>query len=134
VTALYAALAVVVVAILGIAAYYLVETLKQIRRTARAAEEFFLSARPRVEETSQNLNGLLRRADGMMSSVEEGIAVFTPPRDGALGTVMKALSTASTVVAGATQFARLFFNDRQASQTGTQPRAEEETGHGQQPR
>lgn len=131
-TALYAALAVIIVVLLGIATYYLVEALRQIRRTARAAEEFLLSARPRVEETSQNLNGLLRRADGMMSSMEEGIAVLTPPRDGALGTVMRALSTASAVVAGATQVARLFFNDRHASQAGTQ--SEEETGHGKQPR
>ncbi len=118
--------AVAVVVLLSIATYYLVRTLEQTQRTARAAEEFLLSARPRVEETTDRLNAILRRTDGVMSSVEQGVAAFGPHRPGAMATVVKALTTASAVVTGASQIASLFFRNR--------PETQQETPNGQQSR
>jgi len=113
VTSIIAASAVAVVLLLGIATYYLVGALKQATRTARAAEEFLLSARPRIEETTDRVNGILRRADVVMNTVEQGVAAFVPSRPGTMSAVVKAFTTASAVVTGATQIARLFFNRRE---------------------
>jgi len=106
--------AVAVVVLLGIATYYLVRTLEQARRTALAAEEFLVSARPRIEEATDRLNGILRHTDEVMSTVEQGVAAFGRHRSGAITTVMKALTTVSAVIAGASQIARLFFKDNPA--------------------
>jgi hypothetical protein len=106
--------AVAVVALLGIVTYYLVRTLEQARRTALAAEEFLVSARPRIEEATDRLNGILRHTDEVMSTVEQGVAAFSRHRSGAITTVMKAFTTVSAVIAGASQIARLFFKDSPA--------------------
>lgn len=113
-----------VVLLLGIATYYLVGTLKQATRTARAAEEFLTSARPRIEETTDRLNGILRRADGAMLAVEQGVARFIPSgaqrRFGVMDSVMKTLATVAAVVDGTTQIANLFFQNRgKASREGS---------------
>lgn len=111
-----AASIVAVVLLLGIATFHLVATLKQTRRTAFALEEFLVSAKPRIEETTDRVNAILRRADGVISTVEQGVARFAPGsaphRSGMVDSLMKTLTTVATVVDGTTQIAKLFFQNR----------------------
>jgi hypothetical protein len=119
---------VAVVLLLGIATFHLVATLKQARRTAFALEEFLVSTKPKIEETTDRVNAILRRADGAMSLVEQGVARFTPRgaprRSGTMDSLMKTLTTVAAVVDGATQIVNLFFQKRQE--------ATKEESHGQQ--
>ena len=119
---LIAASVLAVVLMLGIATFHLVVTLRQTRRTAFALEEFLTGTRPKIEETADHLNAILRRTDGVMATVEQGVARFAPrPRQsGALmDSVMRALSTVSAIVEGANQITALFFQKSDTTKEGT---------------
>jgi len=77
-----------VVVLLGVLVGYTVPALIQIRKTARAAEEFLRGMTPRIESATSNLDSVLGRLDRVMRGMEDGTRGLT----GAIGGVEDFLS------------------------------------------
>lgn len=58
--------------VICVVAWYLVDALKQLRRTGQAIEDIVASTRSGVEESVEHLRSVLGRTDRMMAAVEEG--------------------------------------------------------------
>jgi len=85
--AVFAAVAVGALLLLGWVAWYLIQTLKQIQQTARSVELFLDSTRPRIEEATARLGSVLDRTDRFLGGMEDGQGA-----SGTLGFVGQALS------------------------------------------
>ncbi|MBI3448753.1 MAG: hypothetical protein HY049_07545 [Acidobacteria bacterium] len=120
-----------VVVLLGILVGYTVPTLIQIRKTARAAEEFLKGMTPRIESATSNLDSVLGRLDRVMRGMEDGtrglsgaiggmgdfLSFLKPPgrKEGSSSGILAALAS---VVAGFSQAWSLMTGGRPAPAAG----------------
>ncbi|HKY30966.1 MAG TPA: DUF948 domain-containing protein [Candidatus Polarisedimenticolia bacterium] len=68
---IFALAAIGFVVVLAVLSYHVIITLRQARQTARAAEQFLLITRPKVEDTISEVNRILGHANHMLLQAEE---------------------------------------------------------------
>jgi uncharacterized protein YoxC len=107
--AIFAAVAVGIFLLSCVVSWYLIQTLRQTRATALAAEQFLNGARPRVEAAADQLRSLMTRTERILTTVEEGggtmgkvLAAVGQAMEG-WKTGVQTISTVSALVAGAVQ-------------------------------
>jgi len=125
--AFFMALAAGAFAVLCVVAWQLVLVLKQVRRTAAAAETFLESTRPRVEAATDKLDSLIARADRILSTAEQGQGVLHTVVGG-IGQALagwsaggRVISTISAVLSGVMEAWRSVRSTGEESAAGAEP-------------